>query len=275
MKLEIEDVHYHIEILNEDKERALVFLHGFTGSSRTWHDIADYFSDYKIILIDLLGHGLTESPVEVERYSMELQLRDLDQLFHLMDLREFALAGYSMGGRVALAYACSYPEKITALVLESASPGLKTGQQRIERKKSDAELAERIVYNGMIAFVNKWEKIPLFKTQENLPEQEKLAVRNDRLSQDPTGLANSLIGMGTGSQESYWKAISELKMPVLLLTGRLDEKFTAIAEEMVSVMPGAVHKEIVAGHALHVEKPAEFATIVGEYLKMNYLGGKS
>lgn len=275
MKLEIEGVNYHIEILNEDKEKALVFLHGFTGSSRTWHNIAGYFTDYKIILIDLLGHGLTESPLEPERFAMEMQLRDLERLFQLMDLREFTLSGYSMGGRVAIAFACSYPEKVSSLVLESTSPGLKTVTQRRERRMSDADLAERIVSGGMLNFVDEWEKIPLFKTQESLPEQEKLAVRQDRLEQNPKGLANSLIGMGTGSQESYWEAISRLNQPVLLLTGRLDVKFTAIAEEMVSVMPNAVHKEIVAGHALHVEKPAEFATIVGEYLKLYYLGGKS
>ncbi|HSJ39076.1 MAG TPA: 2-succinyl-6-hydroxy-2,4-cyclohexadiene-1-carboxylate synthase [Planococcus sp. (in: firmicutes)] len=275
MKVEIEGINYHIEILNEDRDKALVFLHGFTGSSTTWHRISHHFADYKIILLDLLGHGLSESPENPERYKMELQIRDLEGLFDRMDLRNFALAGYSMGGRVALAYACTYPEKLSALMLESASPGLKTGQQRSDRRKSDEELAERIVSEGMASFVNTWEKIPLFKTQEALPEQAKAAIREERLAQNPTGLANSLIGMGTGAQASYWEAISQLKLPVLLLTGSSDDKFTAIAEEMVSLMPKAVHKEISAGHALHVEKPAEFATIVGEYLKLNYLGGKS
>lgn len=275
MKLEVEGVHYHIEILNEDKKRALVLLHGFTGSSTTWHSIAHHFADYKIILIDLLGHGLTESPENPERYKLELQLRDLEGLLSRMGLQEFALAGYSMGGRVALAYACAYPDKISALILESASPGLKTDQLRSDRRKSDEELAARIVSEGLVSFVDRWEKIPLFKTQETLPEQAKSAIRQERLAQNPTGLANSLIGMGTGAQDSYWEAITHLEIPVLLLTGSSDVKFTAIAEEMVLLMPKAVHKEISAGHALHVEKPDEFATIVVEYLKLNYLGGKS
>ena len=275
MKVEIEGVNYHIEILNENKEQTLVFLHGFTGSSSSWHNIAHHFPDYKIILIDLIGHGLSESPQNPERYKMELQIRDLEGLLSQMNLQNFALAGYSMGGRVALAFACTYPEKLSALLLESASPGLKSGQQRSVRRECDEELAERIVSEGMVSFVDKWEKIPLFKTQETLPEQAKSAIRQERLAQNPTGLANSLIGMGTGAQESYWEAIRQLDLPVLLLTGNSDEKFTAIAEEMVLLMPDAVHKEISAGHALHVENPAEFATIVGEYLKLNYLGGKS
>lgn len=275
MKLEIEGVNYHIEILNEDKEQALVFLHGFTGSTVTWHNLVSHFTDYKIILLDLLGHGLTERPEDPERYAMDLQLRDLEGLFERMGLEDFALAGYSMGGRVALAYACKFPGKVSVLVLESASPGLKTGAERSDRRKSDGELAKRIVTEGTAAFVERWEKIPLFNSQESLPEPVKIAVREERLAQNPIGLANSLIGMGTGAQESYWEALCRLNIPVLLLTGSLDAKFTAIAKEMVSLMPEAEHQEISTGHALHVEKSDEFATIVREYLKLNYLGGKS
>lgn len=275
MKLEIEGVNYHIELLNEDKDQALVFLHGFTGSTKTWHKIAPHFEEYKIVLIDLLGHGGTDSPEDSERYSMEQQLGDLKKIVDHLGLNNFALAGYSMGGRTTLAYACTFPERLSALLLESSSPGLKNEEQRSERRRNDGRLAERIISGGTISFVDSWEKIPLFKTQESLSEPVKRAVREERMAQNPVGLANSLIGMGTGVQKSYWEKISQLQIPVLLITGRLDEKFTAIAEEMVSLIPNAEHREIMGGHALHVEKPAEFATIVVEYLKMNFLGGKS
>lgn len=275
MIMEIEGVNYHMELMNEDKDQALVFLHGFTGSTKTWHKIVPCFEEYKIVLIDLLGHGRTDSPPDSERYSMELQLRDLEKIFDHLKLKNFALAGYSMGGRTALAYACTFPGRLSALLLESSSPGLKTEKQRSERRRNDGRLAERIVSDGIISFVNSWEKIPLFKTQDALPEPVKRAVREERLAQNPIGLANSLIAMGTGAQKSYWETISQLQIPVLLVTGRLDEKFTVIAEEMVALMPNAEHREIVAGHALHVEKPDEFATIVREYLKKNFLGGKS
>ncbi|WP_341202414.1 2-succinyl-6-hydroxy-2,4-cyclohexadiene-1-carboxylate synthase [Planomicrobium okeanokoites] len=273
--MEIEGVNYHIELMNEDKDQTLVLLHGFTGSTKTWHKVITDFKEYKIVLIDLLGHGSTDSPKDPERYSMELQLRDLEKIFDHLGLANFALGGYSMGGRTALAYACKFPERLSVLLLESSSPGLKTEEQRSERRERDEALAERIVSGGIVSFVDSWEKVSLFKTQDALPEPVRKAVREERLAQEPIGLANSLIGLGTGAQGSYWEAISQLQLPVLLVTGQLDEKFTAIAGEMVSLMPNAEHREIMAGHALHVEKPAEFATIVGEYLKMNFLGGKS
>ena len=81
--------------------------------------------------------------------------------------------------------------------------------------------------------------------------------------------------MGTGAQASYWDRLSKLNLPVLLVSGKLDAKFEAIAQEMARLLPNVVHKTIDAGHAIHVEKPAEFATIVREYLSLNYQGGKS
>ncbi|WP_142829527.1 2-succinyl-6-hydroxy-2,4-cyclohexadiene-1-carboxylate synthase [Planococcus soli] len=275
MKLAINGTCYHLEIINEDKQEAVVFLHGFTGSTKSWQPVIEAWNESRIILIDLIGHGETDCPETVESYSMDRQLEDLDALFEQLNLERLTLVGYSMGGRTALAYACSFPERVKALVLESASPGLRSETERQERRTRDEGLAERIVAGGIENFVERWENIPLFDSQKSLPDSLKRTVREERLAQNPVGLANSLRGMGTGAQASYWGRLAELDMPVLLVTGRLDEKFEAIAAEMMKLLPNAVHKTIDAGHAIHVEKPVEFATIVREYLSLNYQGGKS
>ena len=275
MKLDANGVSYHVEIINADKQETIVFLHGFTGSTKSWQPVIEEWGDSKIVLIDLIGHGETDCPETVECYTMERQLEDLDALFGQLDLDRLTLVGYSMGGRTALAYACSFTERIKALVLESASPGLWSDVERQERRTRDEGLAEQIVAGGIANFVDRWENIPLFDSQKSLLEPVKQAVREERLAQNPIGLANSLKGMGTGAQDSYWEQLKDLGMPVLLVTGQLDGKFQAIAKEMVKLMPKAVHKTIESGHAIHVEKPAEFATIVREYLSLNYRGGKS
>ncbi|ANU25838.1 2-succinyl-6-hydroxy-2,4-cyclohexadiene-1-carboxylate synthase [Planococcus versutus] len=275
MKLEVDGIFYHIEVENPEKTETVVFLHGFTGSTKTWHSVIEKWSDVKIILIDLIGHGKSSSPEEFEAYSMERQLKDLNALFKQLALDRFTLVGYSMGGRIALAFACHYPERLTSLVLESASPGLENEQARQDRRINDASLAKRIVANGLVHFVDAWENNALFVSQKSLPERVQQAVREERLAQHPVGLANSLLGMGTGTQQSYWQKLEELPIPVLLITGRLDVKFEAIAQKMLTHLPHAIHKTIDAGHAIHVEKSAEFATIVREYLTLNYQGGKS
>ncbi len=274
MKLEVNGVHYHVEVKNPDNPETLVFLHGFTGSTKSWSSVIEDWAESKIVLIDLIGHGETDSPEAVDFYSMDRQLEDLNTLFDQLALDKFTLIGYSMGGRAALAYGCHYPERLTGLVLESASPGLGTEEEKRKRRTSDAHLAERIVTDGLVSFVDAWENIALFASQKALPRTIKQSVREERLAQHPKGLANSLLGMGAGAQKSYWEELQHLDVPVLMVTGQLDLKFRAIAKEMLERLPHAVHKTIDAGHAIHVEKSAEFATIVREYLILNYQGGK-
>lgn len=262
MELMANGVRYHIELSGDESLPVLVLLHGFTGSTATWKTVSENWRDYRIVAIDLIGHGQTESPADENRYAMERQLADLESIFEELNLHGFTLLGYSMGGRTALAYACEFPDRIDRLVLESASPGLKLEAAREARRERDAQLASEILRQGIEQFVEKWENIPLFDSQKSLPESVRQQIRQERLAQSALGLANSLKGMGTGSQRSYWDCLPELEMPVLLLTGELDPKFCAIAREMQELLPNAEHRIISAGHAIHVEKPAEFATIV-------------
>ncbi|HEX5564848.1 MAG TPA: 2-succinyl-6-hydroxy-2,4-cyclohexadiene-1-carboxylate synthase [Sporosarcina sp.] len=259
----------YVEMEGDPQLPAVVFLHGFTGTSATWREVRDEMQGkYRTIAIDLTGHGKTTVPGKPERYSMEEQIEDLEALFEHLKLDSFHLVGYSMGGRISLAYTVRYPKRVQALILESASPGLVDEQARTERRAGDKALAGKIMEGGIPSFVDKWENIPLFESQKSLPAEKRLAIRNERLQQSVIGLANSLMGIGTGSQESYWEAIHSIQHPVFLITGELDAKFVAIAQEMNDRSPTWRHNVVSrAGHAIHVEKPRLFATMIMEYLQ--------
>lgn len=246
----------------------LVLLHGFTGSSATWTALAADLGAYRLIMPDLAGHGHTEAPEAPDRYAMGEQVADLDALFTRFGLDRFSLLGYSMGGRIAIGYTAAHPEKVSRLILESTSPGLRTGDERRERRESDGKLAAFIEREGLRAFTDRWENIPLFASQKRLPEEVRERVRRGRLCNDPAGLAGSLRGIGTGSQPSYWESLEHFGMPVTLITGALDDKYVNVAADMARRLPDA-HLVTVqdAGHAVHVENPARFATIVREALK--------
>ncbi|SOC03512.1 2-succinyl-6-hydroxy-2,4-cyclohexadiene-1-carboxylate synthase [Ureibacillus xyleni] len=254
---------------NEMAKETIVLLHGFTGSVATWEKVARLIPEnYHIVAVDLIGHGLSEAPTNLSLYSMEEQVEVLHELFKELQLSNFTLLGYSLGGRVALSYVAKYPSEIKQLILESASPGLKTEQEREARRISDEKLADEILQNGLQAFVEKWGNIPLFQSQKNLPEEERKKIREERLSQTEIGLANSLRGMGTGAQNSLWTSLSIITKPVTLITGSIDEKFCKIAHQMKELLPNADHIEIRdVGHAIHVENPTLFATIVEDVLK--------
>lgn len=266
--LTVRGIQVNVEIWNENAKETLVLLHGFTGSTKTWKSVIGYLPNtVKIVAIDLIGHGKTEAPKDPARYTMIEQVKDLEEIFEQLDLNDFTLLGYSMGGRVALSYAVRFPKRLKCLILESSSPGLRTEEERAARRQSDEALADEIEEKGIRWFVEKWENLPLFSTQKQMPEEVQQAVRDERLSQSETGLANSLRGMGTGTQPSVWNKLIRLSIPVILVTGELDKKFIGIAEQMMNLLPNAEHITVPnAGHSIHVENPEQFATIVKEVL---------
>lgn len=244
----------------------VVLLHGFTGSTRTWNDfILNRPDGIQLITIDLPGHGKTTGDT---LKTMDECIDDLHTFFKKLNVHSFYLLGYSMGGRTALRYAIQYPDEIKGLILESSSPGLLEEEARKARRRKDEKLANKIEKDGVTAFVNYWENIPLFHTQKRLTEKAQQAIRTERLFQRREGLANSLRGMGTGSQASNWGLLENVKMPVLLLAGELDEKFITINKQMYKQLSD-VTLEIIphAGHAIHVEMPDIFQKIVVEFAK--------
>ncbi|MGN1401196.1 MAG: 2-succinyl-6-hydroxy-2,4-cyclohexadiene-1-carboxylate synthase [Bacillus sp. (in: firmicutes)] len=267
MFIDCNGVSYYVKIKGEGEP--LVLLHGFTGSHETWDTFADRHSDsYMCIMPDLLGHGKTCCPGDENRYRIEQAADDLYCLLKELKIGQANILGYSMGGRLALSYSVRYPETVKRLILESSSPGLKTEEERLSRTIQDSHLASQILKDGIIAFVDYWERIPLFRSQERLPEKMQRKIRCQRLMNSEIGLANSLLGMGTGMQPSYWDALNMIDCPVLLISGGADQKFCRIAEEMQKDLADCtLIKFEEAGHAIHVEDYEKFDRIVSEFVE--------
>lgn len=248
-------------------ERPLLMLHGFTGSGKNWEPLAQNLSGVYCIAPDLLGHGRTEAPQDPDRYKMEQAAVDLVDLLDMLGLASVDLLGYSMGGRLALYVALTYPERVRRLILESSSPGLAGEDERIGREQRDNALAERIEREGIPAFVDFWESLGLWESQKQLVPEKRAGLREQRLENRPLGLANSLRGMGTGVQPNLWPRLAELKMSVLLLTGEHDGKFIGIAQEMMAQLPDARHQIVPdAGHTVHFEQSEAWCTAVSDFL---------
>jgi 2-succinyl-6-hydroxy-2,4-cyclohexadiene-1-carboxylate synthase len=277
MKTILNGVHYAFEVAGSGP--SLLLLHGFTGSKATWKPFIPLWSQrYQTIAVDIIGHGESDSPEQISHYTMEAFADALELLLRNLGVRKTYVLGYSMGGRIALYLTVKKPDLIRGVLLESASPGLETKAERLNRIRQDEALADFIKENGLIAFVNRWESLPLFASQKTLPEHVKHAIRKERLSQNPNGLAASLRGMGTGRQPSLWEALPYIKQHVMLVTGRKDVKFVKIAERMKKSLPNSVHVIVEgSGHAVHVESPQTFGKIVFDrfYQIMNGKDGRN
>jgi len=247
---------------------ALLALHGFTGSAAGWGSHLDALAaaGYRAIALDMLGHGSADAPEMSGRYGIQPACDDLHSAMDVLGIGrgQAILLGYSMGGRIALYTAIiGY---FRGLILESASPGIANDDERAARKVSDEALADRIERDGVPAFVNYWENLPLFASQRTLPDAVQSEVRAARLRNNARGLANSLRGVGTGAQPSLHHALKNLDMPVLLIAGALDAKFTAIARDMAAAL---LHVQLAivpdAGHTVHLEQPQVFDELVIEF----------
>ena len=260
---------FFLNVERTGKGPPLVLLHGFTGSARSWGPLAEMLAArFTLLAVDIVGHGGSSKPEEVDRYAIDRAARDTVDAMLAFGFRQSAWLGYSMGGRLALHMAAAFPEAVERLVLIGASPGLADPEERETRRTSDEALADRIEREGVPAFVDHWESLPLFATQARLPAGMRLAIRRGRLANDARGLANSLRGMGTGAQPPLHDQLSDITAPSLLLAGALDAKFAAIAGDMAATMPDARALRVPdAGHAPHVEKPAYCVRTITAFLE--------
>ncbi len=266
MNMVANGIRYHVERCGSGFP--LVLFHGFTGDSSTWAPFCEKWgSCSKLLMPDIIGHGQTESPDDPVRYNIETVAHDMNAILDQLGITEIDLLGYSMGGRLALTFALLFPKRVRKLILESSTPGLVTDEERNLRRMKDAGLAKLIKEKGIEPFVDYWEEIPLFASMKRLPLAQREAVRKQRLNHSPIGLANSLLGMGTGSQPSWWEHLDRLECEVLLITGNEDHKFCTIAEKMIKRLQHGTWVTIEkTGHAIHVEDGEKFATIVSDFL---------
>jgi 2-succinyl-6-hydroxy-2,4-cyclohexadiene-1-carboxylate synthase len=266
MRLHVNDIMLNVEVTGAGP--GLLLLHGFTGSIKTWASHVDVFARHRrVITVDLIGHGQSDAPADAQRYQMERCVEDLVRVLDLLAVTDVEVLGYSMGGRVALHLAAAVPARIKALVLESSSPGLDDASERQARIAADEALADSIERDGLEAFIDRWEQLPLFASQQGLPAEVRERLRFQRLQNSPLGLAKSLRGMGTGRQASLWHKLAIVSMPALLIVGSLDRKYCEIAHSMAAMLP-KVQVAVVpdAGHTIHLEQAATFNRIVLEFL---------
>jgi 2-succinyl-6-hydroxy-2,4-cyclohexadiene-1-carboxylate synthase len=220
----------------------LVLLHGFTGSAQSFDHLGLVGARTPV----LPGHG--KAPLAI---SWDAALDRLEPNL----LGKATLAGYSMGARLALALAVRHPERIEKLVLASGTAGIEDARERSRRIDEDERFAEALERDGVPAFVKKWEQHPTLASLKPFAKQ----LERERLSHTAAGLASALRQLGTGVQPSYWGALPSLSVPVLLLAGRNDAKFLALARRMHALLPQSELRELSdCGHAPHLERPDAF-----------------
>lgn len=233
----------------------LLLLHGFTQTGRGWDEVARHLGGerYRPLAPDLRGHGDAAGRRPIDMASCVADVIALAA-------GPFALAGYSMGGRIALHVALEHPERVSRLVLVSTTAGIDDADERALRRERDEALADWMETHTIDEVSRRWGAQPLFAGQ---PAEVAARARADRLRNAPAGLAASLRGIGTGAMEPLWERLGELAMPVAVLAGERDEKFVALAGRLAGAIANATLTVVPgAGHALTLEAPGAVAAAI-------------
>ena len=231
----------------------IAFVHGFTQTRDSWNDVISELHTFTCTSLDAPGHG---NSVNGERTLVECG----DDIAESMS--SGVLIGYSMGARMALHTAIQHPHKVEKLVLVSGTAGIDDKEEREQRINSDNALADRIETIGVADFIREWLSNSMFANLST----EAAQIPN-RLKNSATGLANSLRFAGTGTQTPLWDLLHRLQMPVLLITGENDEKFTLLAQRMKAVIPHSQRVTIPScGHTVHLENHRAFTDVLKHFL---------
>ena len=251
-----------------DGNATLFLIHGFAASQAAWDHLRPLLgSSVKVVAVDLPGHGQSDPCAALGRRGFDDTLAALARTLDEQRVGPVHLLGYSQGARLALGLALEWPGRVRRLILESGTAGLTRSRDRKIRLQRDEALARDIERYGVKAFVERWESLPLFAGLRKLPRGLASSLRRGRLACSERGLASSLRSVGLGLQPNYWPRLASLRVPTLLLSGRRDVKFTAIARSMARELPMAWCRSFEgAWHAPHLETPAEFAEEVLAFL---------
>lgn len=289
----------------------VVLLHGFMQSSTSWNSIASSLTNrFCVYALDFIGHGLTEKSKKPARYTYEDMAASVDYFLrkvvcaqekcdhekrgceksvhtrqalanhthakHTQTKRAHVI-GYSMGGRIALRLLQTSSDVLASVVLESCNLGCATQAERTEAAQRNQGWVDRIQHDGMEAFVDYWETLPMFATQKELGWDKLLHV--SRAANNPASMVLCLQGSGKQAMpltEVTLEAVRtqrQMGLPMLYIYGDKDAKSAAVAATLEA--EGVLVSAIPAGHNVHLEAPMLYLKEVVHFLANTEAGASS
>ncbi|MBI4410704.1 MAG: alpha/beta fold hydrolase [Gemmatimonadetes bacterium] len=240
----------------------VLLLHGSNMDSRIWEDqLGALVDQYRVITYDLRGFGRS-SRADVPFAAHQ----DLKALLDSLRIERTALVGLSLGGRVALDFALTWPERVRALVL--AAPGVSGHRPNSPVEPWVRELIEAIRARDTIRATDAWLSSPAMRPAMERPD---LAPRLRAISYANSGI----FALGASPERPLdppaIDRLHEVRAPTLVIIGDRDaEALRALADTLAARIPGA-RKVVIpgAGHLTNVEAPEAFNRALLAFLAKN------
>lgn len=240
-------------------EVPLVLLHGLLGDGRDWQPVIAALPEYRCQELDLPGHGRNRA-LRVSGFDEanawlcgEIKARGIER---------YRLAGYSLGGRLALYHASHSPAGLQALLLENCHPGLPEAE-RAARITHDEAWARRFEDEPLAEVLADWYRQPVFADLDAAGRARQIA---NRLGNEGPAVAAMLRATSLGKQPDLAPWLASTSLPVSWISGDRDQKFHRLACQLVAQGCNINHLTMSGGHNLHASQPERFVACVREWL---------
>jgi pimeloyl-ACP methyl ester carboxylesterase len=248
-----------ISYTDEGKGTAIVFLHGFLENKKMWNAfIPELSKKYRVITIDLLGHGDSESLGYI--HSMEDNADVVQTVLTELRLRKVVFVGHSMGGYVALAFAELYPEFMKGLVLLNS-----TSRGDSDERKANRDRAINAVKKNYTNFVRLSISNLFSENNRERLSTEIEHVKDEAVKTPLQGIVASLEGMKIRKDREVLLHFSTY--PILLILGKKDPVLNY--EESLEQIEGT-KVELVTfpdGHMSTIENQDELKVVLSGFFK--------
>ena len=248
--------------------KTLLLLHGYLETMCIWTDFIDLVSKkYRVITIDLPGHGLTgtapkSSDSSPSVNSMEFCAGVIKDIMDICGITSAYIGGHSLGGYIALACCRLYPDRFDKLILFNSNPYPDSPDKENDRKR-EIEVIERgkLYVLASIAIPKMYNQTNLRKFDEKIRETIELCEMHD-----PEGICASIRGMQIRPDSQEF--MKNIKIPVLVISGDCDEFFSLEKlKEMQSAFTNANYSIIAdTGHNSFIEEPIVTHDLIRTFL---------
>ncbi len=227
----------------------LLLTHGFGATAGMWEPNIDALSaDRPVIVWDQRGHGSSDAPDDMDRYSEQISVADMEAILDAAGADRAVLGGMSLGGYLSLAFHLVHPQRVAALVLVDTGPGYRNDQARdkwnawVERRAQQLERGEAATdFSAEVA---------------------------QAVHEHPEGLPRAARGVMAQKDARVIASLDSITVPTLVIVGADDTDFLAGADYMHRHIPNS-RKVVIgdAGHAANMDQPEAFNAAVRELLE--------
>lgn len=248
-----------INYYEQGKGQAVIFLHGFLENAKMWTDYMEHFSTkYRVISIDLLGHGDTGCLGYVHR--MEDMADAVHAVITHLKLKRVTFIGHSMGGYVSLAFAELYPDYVKHLILVNSTARADSAE-RVQNRNRAIELIKKNAPMFISMAINN-----LFADHiRPLHEQEINYTREEALKTSTQGVIAALEGMKTRIDREVLLHFAPYSITFIL--GKDDPVMPYHETVEQTLGTKACLTTLDGGHMLHIEQKEALKQHISELLK--------